>query len=45
LYAILAFGIVTPVVLMLTADLSLKAELPPPEISTHADAGHDAAHH
>ena len=45
LFAILAFGIVTPVVLMLTADLSLKAELPPPEISTHADAGHGAAHH
>ena len=45
LFAILAFGIVTPVVLMLTADLSLKTESPPPEISSHADAGHGAAHH
>jgi hypothetical protein len=45
LFAIVAFGIVTPLVLMLTADLSLKTELSPPEISTHADAGHGAAHH
>lgn len=45
LFAILAFGIVTPVVLMLSADLSLKAELPLPEMSVHADAGHGAAHH
>lgn len=48
LYSVIAFGIVAPIVLMTTADLSLKAELPPPEISSHADSGHGghgAAHH
>ena len=39
LYSILAFGVVTPVVLMLTADLSLKAESPA-EVHAHAEAGH-----
>jgi hypothetical protein len=40
LFSILAFGVVTPLVLMLTADLSLKAELPPTEPAVLADAGH-----
>ena len=42
LFAVVAFGIVTPIVLMLTADLSLKTDLPPVEVHAPADAGHGA---
>jgi hypothetical protein len=48
LYSIIAFGVVAPLVLMLTADLSLKTELPPPEIYSQEAAshgGHGKAHH
>ncbi len=48
LYAILAWGIVTPLVLMLTADLSLKSEPRPVEIHAHAEpaaGGHSSGHH
>jgi flagellar biosynthesis protein FliQ len=48
LYSIIAFGVVAPLVLMLTADLSLKTELPPPEIHSEEPAshgGHGKAHH
>jgi hypothetical protein len=50
LYSIIAFGVVAPIVLMLTADLSLKTELPPPEIHNepaahHGHGGHGGAHH
>jgi hypothetical protein len=47
LYSFIAFGIAAPLVLMLTADLSLKTELPPPEIHSHepgAHGGHGAHH-
>lgn len=48
LYSIVAFGVVAPLVLMLTADLSLKTELPAPEIHSEEPAshgGHGKAHH
>jgi hypothetical protein len=48
MYAILAYGIVAPVVLMLTADLSLKSEPRAPEIHVHAEpaiGGHSSGHH
>jgi hypothetical protein len=48
MYAILAFGIVAPLVLMLTADLSLKSEPPAAEIHAHAEpaaGGHSSGHH
>ena len=48
LYAILAWGIVTPLVLMLTADLSLKSEPRAAEIHAHAEpaaGGHSSGHH
>ena len=47
-YAILAYGIVAPVVLMLTADLSLKSEPHAAEIHAHAEpasGGHTSGHH
>lgn len=46
-YAILAYGIVAPLALMLTADLSLKSEPHAAEIHTHADpasGGHTPGH-
>lgn len=45
LFAVIAFGIVAPVILMLTADLSLKAEVAvaAAETSGHGDSGH--GHH
>jgi hypothetical protein len=48
LYSIIGFGVAAPLVLMLTADLSLKTELPPPEIHSHEPAshgGHGKTHH
>jgi hypothetical protein len=48
LCSIIAFGVAAPLVSMLTADLSLKTELPPPEVASHADSshgGHGGAHH
>jgi len=46
-YAILAYGIVAPLALMLTADLSLKSEPHAAEIHTHAEpasGGHTPGH-
>ena len=48
LYAILAYGIVAPLALMLTADLSLKSEPRTQEILTNAGpahSGHTSGHH
>ncbi len=48
MYAILAFGIVAPLVLLLTADLSLKSEPLAVEIHAHAEpaaGGHSSGHH
>lgn len=45
LFAVIAFGIVAAIILMLTADLSLKAEVPVAETSGHGDAGHGTGHH
>jgi hypothetical protein len=47
-YAILAYGIVAPLALMLTADLSLKSEPHAAEIHAHAESasgGHTSGHH
>jgi hypothetical protein len=44
LYAFLAFGIVSPLVLMFTANLQNAPALPAPE-PAHADAGHGTGGH
>ena len=44
LYAFLAFGIVSPLVLMFTANLRNAPALPNPE-PVHIAGGHDDAHH
>jgi hypothetical protein len=49
LYAFLAFGIVSPLVLMFTANLENAPAIPVPEpvhsSGGHGDAGHGGAHH
>ena len=50
-YAILAFGVVSPLVLMVTANLSNAPAIPAPEpahalsSAGHGGAGHDGGHH